>query len=180
MIYMLNDKYYVRTLRESDLEGSYPTWFEDQEICRFNSHGKFFKNIDYFRQYIALDKEDRVVWAICHQTDGHIGNISLQNISVINRNAEFAIIIGNKHHLGKGLGKLAGLRLIQHGFFKLNLKRVYCGTADSNKAMKSLAVSLGMIEEGRRLKHLFLDGEWVDLIEYGLLREDNKIKKPIY
>ncbi|MCC8991207.1 MAG: GNAT family N-acetyltransferase, partial [Streptococcus sp.] len=179
MIDTLNEQYYVRSLRESDLQGAYPSWFEDQEVCRFNSHGKFFKNADYFRQYVAsLNQEDRIVWAICHITGGHIGNISLQAISLINRNAEFAIIIGDKQHIGKGISKLAGLKIVQHGFYKINLERIYCGTADTNNAMKALALSLGMVEEGRRRKHLFLDGEWVDLVEYGLLRENSCIEKP--
>jgi [ribosomal protein S5]-alanine N-acetyltransferase len=177
MIYSLNDEYYVRSLREKDLEGQYPTWFEDQEICNLNSHGKFFKNIDYFRQYIAsLNVENKVVWAICHQSDGHIGNVSLQSISMINRNAEFAIILGDKRHWGKGVSKLAGFKLIQHAFYKLNLQRIYCGTADLNIAMQALAMSLGMVEEGRRRKHMFINGKWVDMLEYGLLREDMNAK----
>ncbi|APB34505.1 GCN5-ike N-acetyltransferase [Gloeomargarita lithophora Alchichica-D10] len=181
MIYTLNDQYYVRPLRLSDLEGDYPFWFEDQEVCQFNSHGKFFKTIDYFRQYIeTINLENKVVWAICHQADGHIGNIALQNISIINRNAEFAIMIGNKKHWGKGIGKMSGLKLIQHGLYKLNLERIYCGTADTNIGMKSLAISLGMVEEGRRRKHLFFNGKWVDLVEYGLLREDVDFEKGLY
>jgi RimJ/RimL family protein N-acetyltransferase len=181
MIYALNDHYYVRTLKQSDLDGDYPSWFEDQEVCRFNSHGKFFKTLDYFRQYLArIDLEDRIIWAVCHQSDGHIGNVALQNISIINRNAEFSIVIGNKRHWGKGVGKISGLKLIQHGLYKLNLVRIYCGTADTNIGMKSLALSLGMVEEGRRQKHLFLNGEWVDLVEYGLLREDVNLDKNFY
>lgn len=181
VIYILNDYYYVRTLRQSDLDGDYPSWYEDQEVCRFNSHGNFFKTLDYFHEYIKkIDLEDRVVWAICHKSDGHIGNIALQNISIINRNAEFAILIGNKKHWGKGVGKMSGLKLIQHGLYKLNLERIYCGTADTNVGMKSLAISLGMVEEGRRRKHLFLNGKWVDLVEYGLLRESFDFEKDLY
>jgi RimJ/RimL family protein N-acetyltransferase len=37
-----------------------------------------------------------------------------------------------------------------------------------------------MIQEGCRRKHLFIDGEWVDLVEYGLLREDAKGEKIVY
>jgi RimJ/RimL family protein N-acetyltransferase len=35
--------------------------------------------------------------------------------------------------------------------------------------MKKLALKLGMKEEGTRRENLFLDGEWVDAIEYGIL-----------
>ena len=173
MIYKLNDEYFVRPLQESDLAGPYMSWFEDQDVCRYNAHGKFFKTAAYFRSfYESLDSEAQVVWAICHDTDGHIGNISLLGISSINRNAEFAILLGDKRHWGKGVAKMAGHKLVQHGFDKLNLERVYCGTAASNEAMKKLALSLGMVQEGCRRSHLYLDGGWVDVIEYGLLRRD--------
>ena len=175
MIYELADGYFVRGLLEQDLEGPYSTWFQDQEVCKYNSHGKFLKNADWFREfYNNLNSEDQLVWAICHQDDGHIGNVSLQNISFINRNAEYAILIGNRKHWRKSAGLNASLALLRHGFLKLNLERVYCGTSDANLAMQRLALSMGMSEEGRRKRHLFLEGSWQDMIEYGLLREDFK------
>lgn len=173
MIYQLGSEYYVRPLKASDLEGTYTSWFEDQEVTRFNSHGKFFKNHEYFRNYyLNLNGEDKVVWAICHNKDGHIGNISLQSISSINRNAELAIIIGDKRHWGKHLGIKAGEALLYHGFLKLNLEKIYCGTAADNAGMRKMAEKLGMQLEGTRKKHLFLNGNWTDLLEYGILRKE--------
>ena len=170
MIKQLNEQYYVRGLCEADIEGPYPGWFEDQEVCAFNSHGKFVRTKDYFRQFVrTLDGQSQIVWAICHVQDGHIGNVALQNISLINRNAEFAIILGDCRHWGKGVGLLAGKAMLEHGFKKLNLHRIYCGTAATNAGMKKLALKLGMKEEGIRKEHLFLNGEWVDAIEYGIV-----------
>lgn len=173
MIYSLDDNYYVRTLAEIDLHGPYPLWFADQDVCRYNSHAKFFKTATYFRAfYDTLNSDDKLVWAICHSQDGHIGNVSLQCLSFINRNAEFAIIIGDKRHWGKGVAFKAGIKMLAHGFFKINLKRIYCGTAEQNKGMKRLALKLGMKEEGRRRSHLYLEGNWTDLIEYGILKNE--------
>jgi [ribosomal protein S5]-alanine N-acetyltransferase len=174
MIYQLNAQYFVRPLDEMDLNGPYPSWFEDQEVCRFNSHGKFFKTKASFREYVgALDREDRVVWAVCHVDDGHIGNISLQGMSFINRTAEFAILMGDKRRWRRGVALLAGRALLQHGFDKLNLERIYCGTAATNEGMKKLAAGLGMTLEGTRRKHLFLEGIRVDVLEYGILRDES-------
>jgi [ribosomal protein S5]-alanine N-acetyltransferase len=173
MIYTLDAGYYVRPLQESDLNGPYPTWFSDQDICRYNSHGKFFKNNAYFIDYLeGLNNEKQVVWAICHEMDGHIGNICLQDISFINRNAEIAFLLGDKRHWGKRVSFMAGQKLLEHGFNKLNIERIYCGTASTNKGMMKLALSLGMQQEGCRRSHLYLDGSWVDLIEYGILRHE--------
>ena len=110
--------------------------------------------------------------AICHSADGHIGNISLQDISWINRCAEFAILLGDKRHWGKGVGVLAGRSVLLHGFQKLDLERIYCGTAATNAGMNALALALGMTLEGARRKHLFLEGERVDLLEYGILKSE--------
>lgn len=173
MIYELSKDYFVRPLAEEDLDGPYPRWFEDQEVCLYNSHGKFFKTKAYFKEYLnELNREDRLVWAICHNKDGHIGNISLQEISLINRTAEFAIILGDKRHWGRGIGLLTGRKLLEHGFQKLNLERVYCGLAATNEGMKKLAVALGMTLEGTRRLHFFLEGSRVDMLEYGILRSE--------
>ena len=173
MIYELNKDYYVRPLTEEDIDGPYPGWFADQEVCRYNSHGKFFKTKAAFREYVlALGGEDRVVWAVCHKTDGHIGNVSLQAISLINRTAEFAIIIGDKRHWARGVGLMAAQALLNHGFNKLNLERIYCGTAATNEGMKKLAKAMGMTHEGTRRRDLFLDGQRVDVLDYGILRDE--------
>jgi [ribosomal protein S5]-alanine N-acetyltransferase len=173
MIYRLSDDYHVRGLRESDLDGPYPSWFDDQEVCRFNSHGKFARTEAWFRDYLrSLDAGHAIVWAICHERDGHIGNISLQELSLINRTAELAILLGDRRHWGRGVGKLAGAKLVEHGFRKVNLNRIYCGMAASNEGMKALAVALGMKQEGVRRSHLFLEGEWVDVVDYGILASE--------
>jgi len=113
-----------------------------------------------------------IVWAICHEKDGHIGNVSLQALSMINRSAEFAILLGDRRHWNSGVGSLASSRLLDHGFRKLNLYRIYCGTAITNEGMSHLAVKLGMQQEGVRRSHLFLDDEWVDVVEYGILKDE--------
>jgi [ribosomal protein S5]-alanine N-acetyltransferase len=173
VIYDLGDDYFVRPLDVADLDGPYGKWFEDQEICRYNSHGKFFKTRASLQTYLSeLDRPDRIVWAICHRTDGHIGNISLQEISFIDRTAEFAIIIGDRRHWNKGVGLRAGRKLLEHGFNKLNLERIHCGVAATNTGMNRLALAFGMKHEGTRREHLFLEGERVDMLEYGILRPE--------
>ena len=173
MIYELNENYFVRNFIEHDLEGAYRQWFEDQEVCTYNSHGKFFPRFKDLKAYFESTKGDELlVWAICHKEDGHIGNISLQNISFIDRRAELAILLGEKKHWNKGVSFLAVRSLMEHGFNKLNLEKIHCGTAENNHGMLALAKKSGMKEEGRRIKHLWLDGLWVDVIELAILRDE--------
>ena len=36
-----NDEIYVRPFVESDITERYLEWYYDQEVCKYNSHGKF-------------------------------------------------------------------------------------------------------------------------------------------
>ena len=173
VMYQLSDDYYMRPLSLCDMNGSYMNWFLDQEICRYSSHGKYPKNKSEFENYILnSNNQNRIVLAIIHIKDGHVGNVTLQNMSAINRNAEFAIIVGNPRHHGKGVALKASCILMKHGFDKLNLERIYCGTAQKNIGMIKLAKRLGMKQEGCRRKHLFLEGEWQDMLEFGVLNDE--------
>ena len=101
----------------------------------------------------------------------HIGNISLQRIDYVSRNAEFAVLLGVKSCWGEGYGEEAGRLLLDHAFFSLNLHRVYCGTFSTNIGMRRLAEKLGMVEEGCRSEAVFKSGRWLDIVEFGVLRQ---------
>ena len=172
---------YLRTLELSDANGNYPDWLNDAEVCRYNSHGDTLYTRDMAQAYIAsvTDNPAYAVFAICLHEDGcHVGNIALQQISVKNRNAEFAILIGEPSAYGKGIGYEAGKLLIDYAFNTLMLHRIYCGTHCENRAMQHLALKLGMSEEGRRKDAIFKNGKFADVVEYGLIN-NTSIKEPI-
>lgn len=165
----------LRTLCMEDVEGDYPTWFNDEEINIYNEHHIFPYTKENASKYIkdCANCNNKLVLAIEHkQEHKHIGNVSLQNIHFINRSAEFAIIIGNKDFHGKGYGKEAGNLILKHGFISLNLNRIYCGTSVYNIAMQKLALYLGMKEEGRRRQAIYKDGKYVDVLDYAVLKDD--------
>lgn len=169
---VLNKDFFLRPLCELDVDGNYPLWFNDLLVTKYSSHGKFFKSKNFFKKYILeLDEEKNLVLAIMHKRK-HIGNISLQNISFLDQNAELAIILGEKKYWGKGVGLKASIEICRHGFKNLNLKKIYCGTAKNNKGMNSIAKKLGMKIEGVRKNHLFLNNKFEDLLEYSIFKKE--------
>lgn len=173
MIEEIGNGYFVRLLRESDIDGPYAGWFEDQEATRFNRHGKLFPRRGDLQEFLAqANNSARIDWAICDGSGGHIGNVSLSNLSFIDRSAEFAILIGDGAHRGMGIGFRAARTLLLHGFLKVNLERISCGTAATNEGMIGLARALGMQAEGRRRSAIHLEGNRVDVLEFGVLRDE--------
>lgn len=165
----------VRGLCPEDVTGNYRNWLNDPEVCKYNSHGVFPMGIVELQGFVQSLSGDRskIIWAIDDLKSGrHIGNVTLQAINMIYRSAEFAIVLGEKDFWGKGYSYEASYLIVKHGFERLNLNRIHCGTAEGNEGMKKLAKKLKMSQEGIRRQALFLNGEYVDAIEYGVLRDE--------
>lgn len=173
----------VRGLTIKELDGNYLYWFNDAEVCAFNSHFAYPKNPESLKSFILkLDSTSEfIVWAIYDRADGvHIGNIGLRVFNRIDNNAELSFLLGEKAYWGRGYGFEAGQMMLNHGFNVLNLQRIYCGCAGSNIPMQKLAIKLGFIQEGVRRKNLYLWGKYEDEIEYGLLRDEFSPQPPTF
>lgn len=168
---------HLRPLTESDLTTKYRDWFNDEEVCQFNSHHRFPNyNEDMHAYYeTTIRSHENLILAICdNETDTHVGNVSLQGINLLDRSAEFAIVIGEKTSRNRGVGVEVMQLILRHAFDQLNLNRVYCGTADNNIGMQRLALSTGFVEEGRSRQALFKNGAFHDIIHYGVLAHEYK------
>lgn len=165
----------LRGLLPEDLTGRYFGWFNDQEVCRFNSHARFpnsMERMESYYRHVSQSKNDLVLAITDKSNDEHVGNVSLQGINWVDRSAEFAIIIGERRVWGTGVGTEAALLIVRHGFETLNLHRIHCGTTADNEGMKRLAQRMQMKEEGRRREAVFKRGAYRDVLEFGVLRHE--------
>ena len=171
-VFLKTGTIYLRALNLKDIEGNYKYWLNDPEVVKFNSHGRFPMTVEKLKSYVQAVSQapDALVLAVMDSgTDQHIGNISLQSINWIDRNAEIAFLLGEKAFWGKGVMAEAGQLIIQHGFNTLDLHRIYCGTSSENTGMQKLAEKLNMSREGVRKEAIYKDGSYLDIIEYGIL-----------
>lgn len=174
-LFLKGKRIYLRPLEEKDLRGNYVSWLNDEQVNMYSSHHIFPYSLEEGLAYIKKSQKDRntlILAIVVKRGNVHVGNISLQNIDYINRNAEFAILVGEKKYWNKGYSTEASSLLLSHGFNALGLLRIYCGTSSKNLSMQKLAISLGMILEGRRRKALFKYGQFVDILEYGILASE--------
>lgn len=170
MIFLQGERLYLRPLEAEDAKGEYPGWLNDGQVCAGNSHHVYpyprRKAVEYIQAI------DGLTLAIALKDDEHIGNVSLAHVHPVHRSAEFSILLGKYH--GKGYGKEAARLMFEHGFNALNLHRIWCGTFSTNIAMQCVADALGMRKEGVRTDAVWKDGQYLDVIEYGILRGEFK------
>lgn len=172
ILFLETEHYELRTLNVEQVEGNYQRWLNDQEVVAFNSHGRFPQTVQTLRAYVesTLVTTNQIILAIFDkQNQLHIGNISLQQINWVDRQAEIAFLLGEKAYWGKGTMHEVGLKMIEHAFKSLNLHRIHCGTSSANIGMQKLALKLGMQQEGIRKDAIFNDGRYYDILEYGIL-----------
>ena len=94
-------------------------------------------------------REDEVLWAISTKNDSAcIGHVGLYQIDSRVRKAEYAILIGDKQHQGKGLGKAVSRAVLAFGFEELNLHRISLRVIATNVRAIRLYESVGMRREG--------------------------------
>ena len=117
----------------------------------------------------VTDANNLIMNIVCHSK--FAGRVSLEDINFINRSAELKVFLLETYK-GQGIAFEACQMIIYHGFRALNLHRIYAGTLKTNGGFKSLAMKLGFRKEGTRIQAAWKNGEYVDVIEYGLLRSD--------
>lgn len=149
----------------------YRRWMTDEEVTRFNSHGLFPKGDREIQAWLddVESGKNAVTFAILF--DGvWVGVCSLQSLNWINRSAEVAIYIGERNAWGRGIATKAVRALLRHGFQRLGLFRIWSGTAATNKGMNRVFQKLDFRMEGSFRSGMFLDGHFVDIHCYSILK----------
>jgi RimJ/RimL family protein N-acetyltransferase len=99
-----------------------------------------------------------------------IGNISLR-VCRLHQRAEIGYLIG-RAYWGRGYCTEAARATVAYGFNELGLHRIYANHFGSNPASGRVMRKIGMKPEGARRQHYFKWGEFVDSVEYGILRHE--------
>ena len=125
----------------------------------------------WYDRYLSA-RNNSVRCAIVDENDVIVGVVYLLNIDDINRCADLHIMIGNEDNRGKGVGFFAVSSIINHAFYNLNLKRLQLEVLEYNEHAQALYKKAGFVLEGRKRKAVFKDGQYVDELIMGLLRDE--------
>lgn len=169
----------LRELQEKDSEGMLE-WMHDPEIQRNFQKNMLEKSkadvLRFISEAVYYPVEGKSIhYAIADEKDEYQGTISLKNVDLINRNAEYAISL-RRSAQGKGIGKEATQKLLEMAFQKFELKRVYLNVLGENIRAIRLYEKCGFVFEGEFRKHIFVAGKYQNLRWYSILDEEfNKI-----
>ena len=154
-------------------------WMKDREIqrgFRFDASQKDINAVaDFIRDAnIVLCHGKDIHYAVCDERDEYLGTISLKDIDLINKKAEYAISL-RKIAQGKGIASQATHQILRLAFEKYGLERVYLNVLDNNIRAIHFYEKFGFVYEGEFRKDLFLRGEFRTLRWYSLLKDEFQI-----
>lgn len=173
--FFLAEDFYLRPLKESDLTGGWPQWFNDPVVTRFQAKGIYPNTLESQKSYyqsLSGSRTDVVLAIIDRENELHIGNVGLHHIDYISRTAMLGIVIGEKAAWGRGIGSRSWRAITSYGFKVLNLHKICATYIEGNEKSLQCALSAGYEVEGQQKQQIFKDGRYLDLIHLGLLREN--------
>ena len=105
--------------------------------------------------------------------DGNIiGNISLNWVDYYNRVAYLGSWIGEPDYWSGGHGTDALLLLVEYALSWMDMRRLALSTMGPNVRAQRNVEKVGFRLEARERQATLLNGEWVDALTYGMLREE--------
>ena len=167
----------LRPIKRSDIS-YFLKWFNDPEILQYltlylpmteMSEEKFIEELGTTR---ARSDALFVIEVIEGASTKPIGNCGLHQIDSKDHNANFGIIIGEKDYWSKSYGTEAAKLVINYGFQQLNLHRIYSNAVAFNERSIKLHKKIGFREEGCLRQAMFKNGQYHDLLQFGILREE--------
>jgi UDP-4-amino-4,6-dideoxy-N-acetyl-beta-L-altrosamine N-acetyltransferase len=164
-------KLHFRNIREDDLE-MILTWRTSREVTRYMFTDPDLSLEKQRRWFAQIGKDTtRLDWII--NADGEdVGLVSLVHIDTVNRRCDVGRYIGAPGARGKGIGKSVELNILAYVFETLKLNKLCGEVLAFNEQAVRLHQKCGSRVEGRRRQHVCKNGEYFDVVEVGILRED--------
>lgn len=112
-----------------------------------------------------------VVFAIESLEGDHIGGISLHSRDEKNGLFSFGIVI-DRQHRRQGYAEDAVQIVLRYGFWERRYQKCNSACLHTNEASIRLHKKLGFLEEGRRRRQVYFNGEFHDDVLFGMTLEE--------
>lgn len=123
-------------------------------------------------KYIGCkDVDGVIIFAIENFEGEHVGGISLHSRDEKNGLFSFGILIYHPQR-GQGYAQDAVRILLRYGFRERRYQKCNSACLHTNQASIRLHKKLGFLEEGRRRRMVFFNGEYHDEVLFGMTHEE--------
>ncbi|GAA3931498.1 GNAT family N-acetyltransferase [Hymenobacter algoricola] len=157
----------LRSLKPSDIDASFLSWFQDDELMRFYTNSRQTHSRESLLQNInqGIQAGTSYVFAIIgRETNACIGTIKLGPINHDHKISDLVVLIGDRRFHGQGLA-IDAIRLGNAiAFEEFGIRKLFGGMFETNQSSFKAYTRAGWVEEGRLKGHYLVDNQPVDRI----------------
>jgi len=165
----------LRPLQESDVNEEYLAWLNDRAVNRYLAVGQSVSTDETLRAYLQRFQNSRtdVLFVIIHrQTARPLGTVTINRLHPVNRTADTGIMIGRKDSWGRGYGVEAWRLAIEYAFTNLGVRKLTAGAVVDNLASIAALKKLGFKQEGVFREEFLVDGQYRDIVRFGVFQHE--------
>jgi ribosomal-protein-alanine N-acetyltransferase len=166
----------LRDLMETDWQ-SVHSYSSDPEVVRYMSWGpnKEEETKGFIQRALAsrneIPRRNYTLAIVVRNENELIGSCSICVSNLDNREGWIGYCL-NRRFWGKGYATEAANALVDFGFKKLNLHRIFATCDPANTASAHVLEKIGMKREGHMREHMWARGKWRDSLLYAILEHE--------
>jgi RimJ/RimL family protein N-acetyltransferase len=173
---LIGNKVILRPYRRLDIP-LFLKWLNDPEVVQYLSLYLPLNEWaeEKYIEHLGHNFDKQVNWVIEAVTSGEpkpIGSLGLNEILPKDRMATFGIAIGEKDYWSQGYGTQAAGLLVKFGFEQMNLHRINSIVYAFNERSLKMHRRIGFQQEGIKRQAVFKNGQYHDVVEFGLLEDE--------
>jgi RimJ/RimL family protein N-acetyltransferase len=165
---------YLRGVTPDDATDRYCGWLNDPQVNRYLETRFEAQTRERILAYIDAQNRasDAIFLAIVRKADDlHVGNLRIGALDRVHRTATLALFIGEKTAWGSGLGTEAIALATRYAFTELDLRKLTARCYAVNLASIRAFEKAGWTREGTQRRQFICDGQEVDGVWLGRVRE---------
>jgi RimJ/RimL family protein N-acetyltransferase len=130
-------------------------------------------------KWVGCTEANGAILFVIENTEGEdVGGISMHSRDPKNGVFSFGIVV-HRPYRGKGYAEDAVRVLLRYGFWERRYQKCDSACVHTNEGAIALHKSLGFVEEGRRRRRWYFNGEHCDALLFGLTREEFDAREKI-
>lgn len=159
----------------SDHVDLYSKWENDPKVRKY-ARTEIPITIEESKKYLETSKgkiRTRIMFEIWHKKDRKpIGFCEFDDIYWSYRIAHIGYLIGEVEYWGRGICTELVKLLLEYGFKELNLHKISVDVVVLNLSSIRCLEKNGFKLEGTLKEEMYIDGEFFDILKFGILQEE--------
>lgn len=160
----------LKDIKENDLD-QILYWRNQESIRKVMYNSGIILMDQHIQWFKRLQKSETAISKIFYYDQAPYGILNVNQIDRINNKCEWGFYIG-VNNAPREMGTILGFTSLNYIFSEISIRKLTAEVLSMNEKSAAFHQKLGFIQEGRLRKHIIKDNVYIDILLYGLLKEE--------